>query len=893
VQPDEVDALRFQSLVGAASRARADGQWKLAASQLQTALALWRGAALPEFASKPFAVAEVARLEELRLRAVEDRIDAELNLGGDAELVPELRGLVAEFPLRERLCAELMVALYRSGLQSQASEVYHRTRARLIDELGMEPGPLLERLFRDILRQAGYLESRGVGPVLHNLPPALTSFVGRANELAQLTERLAAVRLLTLTGTGGIGKTRLALELARQVIWRFPDGIWLIDLSPTSDPEMIPQAVAAQLKVPEQPGRTLTDTLAAHLHDRRALLVLDNCERVLDGGAEFALAMLSRCNGLKLLATSRERLGIVGEQVWRVGPLSVPETSAGLEQLLDVESMRLLLERAILVSPDFRLSESNAKALVQICRRLDGIPLALELAAAQMASFTPDELAWRLDDRLDLLTTHERGRPARHQTLRAALEWSHHLLDPSEKVLFRRLGVFNGGFDNAAIAAVCSGPRQRRAITQIAAHLVDKSMVLNEAPDRNRFRMLETIREYARDRAHVAGETRALGRRHAEYFLGMVDEHGPRLRSMGATQHLAELDRNLDNIRAALEWASANDHRLLRRLAVGMHSYWSSRCAFREALIWVTFALSNSDADAHLRQPLLASAGWLELVSGQLDRAFEHSQEALHAAEATRDARGKVRALMNLSEALASRGDYASGYECLTRARGIAEVLQAQRSTSGSFNDQALLAGLLAMIGDYLITWDKPEQARDVLVSAIQLASHAGDCFAEALARCWQSEVELAEGNLSTAAELARRGLELGMAIDNRFVMLRAMGQLATVAGAQGMVARALRLAAAVDSFRGTSGAQGFDQVDFWFGQGWSSRLQRLRELAGPAHASRIWDEGARLNVYDAAAVALAAPVSPAAKFLTIENGALAQSFDRAGLFGMGRERNE
>jgi len=461
---------------------------------------------------------------------------------------------------------------------------------------------------------------------------------------------------------------------------------------------------------------------------------------------------------------------------------------------------------------------------------------------------------------LELLTTNELGRPARHQTLRAALEWSHQLLDPSEKVLFRRLGVFTGGFDDAAIGAVCSSARQQPPATQIVTRLVDKSMVLAEAQDRARFRMLETMREYARERAQAAGETEVLGRRHAEFFMTLVAEHGPRLRSLGATEHLAELDRNLDNMRAALEWAGTNDHRLLARLAVGLHSYWSSRCSFREALIWVNLALSDPDMDVRLRQPLLGSAGWLELASGQLDRGFEHSQEALQAAETTGDARGEVRALINLSEALASRGDYHTGMDCVTRARAVAEGVQMPPSAPGSFQDQALLAGAWAMIGAFRIAMGEPEQARDVLAKGIELAGQAGDCFTDALARSWLCEVALKESSLSRAAELARRSLELAIAIDNRFLMLRAIGQVATVAAAEGMAARALRLAAAVASFRSATGVQGFDQVDFWFGQGWSRRLQTLREAAGPAQAARIWDEGAQLNVYEAAAIALADP---------------------------------
>ncbi len=864
VHPDQVDAQRFENLVRAAARARDQGHWQLATDRLGAALALWRGPALAEFASERFAVADVARLEELRLRALEDRIDADLKLGRHTEIVPELRALVAEHPLRERLCAQLMLALYRAGLQAQASDVYHRTRARLLDELGMEPGPLLERLFRDILKQAGYLEATAPGQVPNNLPHSLTRFIGRGTDLAQLIRRLEAVRLLTLTGAGGIGKTRLAIELARHVLQQHPDGTWLIDLAPISDPELIAQRLAAELKLHEQPGRPLIDTLAAHLRDRRALLLLDNCERVLDASADFAAALLSRCSALTVLATSRQRLGMVGEQVWQVSPLSVPDSVARAEDLMMSEAIQLFLDRAALVQPDFQLSESNAAALVQICRRLDGIPLALELAAAQMASLSTADIAAKLDDRFSLLVAEERGRPARHQTLAAALEWSHHLLDQSEQVVFRRLGVFSGGFDVAAIQAVCSTPGAHADLAPPVRRLVEKSLVLSDATEPNRFRMLETMRDFAKSRAVATSESQRLGRKHAEYFLTLVQAHGGKLRSKGAIEHLGELDRNIDNLRTALEWASAHDRRLLERLAVGLHSYWMSRCSFREGLIWLNLALG--DRDSPLWQPLLASAGWLELASGQLDLGLDHSQQALAAAQASSDGWGEARALMNLCEAHLSLGDMQASKDCLDRAVAITE--RVQRSSTGNFQDQALVAGSWCMLGRGQMVWGPREAAKASLLRGIDLAARAGDYFCEALGSCWHSEIAVEDGDLSSAADLGRHGLELAVSIDHRFIMVRAVGQLAAVAAAKDMPARALKLAAAVDSVRSAIGARGFDEFDFWFGRGWPSRLQQVRDRLGPDQVARIWEEGSRLSLYEAAAIGLGGELEPEASRL-------------------------
>jgi predicted ATPase len=668
-----------------------------------------------------------------------------------------------------------------------------------------------------------------------------------------LIERLAAVRLLTLTGAGGIGKTRLAVELARQLLHRFPDGIWLVDLAPLSDPDMIPRAVAAELRLTEQHGRSLTDTVAAYLRDRRVLLMLDNCERVVDAGADFALALLSRCSGLKILATSRQRLGMAGEQVWPVPSLTVPDEVSSTEQLLTFEAMQLLLDRATLVRWDFSLNDANAQALVQVCRRLDGIPLALELAAARMASFPPNEIADRLDDRFNLLATHERGRPARHQTLQAALEWSHHLLDQQEQVLFRRLGVFNGGFDLEAVGAVCLTAQDSPQMAERVTPLVEKSLVLRGGADPTRFWMLETMREFARNRAATTSDNQWLGRKHAEHFLNVLRMHGGKLRSKGARLHLAHLDRNIDNIRTALDWANANDRELLARLVLGLHAYWTSRCAFREALIWVRLALDGQGSA--LRQPLLASAGWLELTVGEVNLGFDHSRQALAAAEASGDSWGQVRALFNVAEAAASLDDLDGTKRTLERAVAIAESVKT--SDSGSFQDQALRSGAWCMLAWVQMIVGEPEVARASVLRGTELAAQAGDYFCEALGHAWHSEIAMAEGDLSNALNLARRGLELGVNIDHRFVMVRGVGQLAAIAAENDLPDRALRLAAAVDSVRSATGARGFEKFDFWFGWGWPGRLQRVRDRLGPEEAKRIWDEGSRLSVYDAAAVAL------------------------------------
>jgi tetratricopeptide (TPR) repeat protein len=427
------------------------------------------------------------------------------------------------------------------------------------------------------------------------------------------------------------------------------------------------------------------------------------------------------------------------------------------------------------------------------------------------------------------------------------------LLDPPEQVLFRRLGVFSGGFDLEAIHAVCITSQDSPAMAQLVTPLVEKSLVLPDGGDPNRFWMLETMREFARHRAATTSDNGWLGRKHAEHFLNLIRMHGGKLRAKGARQHLAHLDRNIDNIRTALEWASANDGELLARLALGLHAYWTSRCSFREALIWVRLALDSKDSP--LRQPLLASAGWLEITAGVVDLGLEHSRQALAAAEASGDNWGEVRALFNVAEGLASLDDLQGAKECLERSVTIAERVKA--SDSGSFQDQALRSGAWCMLAWVQMVSGHLETAQTSLVKGTELAARAGDYFCEALGRAWHSEIAMAQGDVSNALTLARRGLELGVNIDHRFIMVRAIGQLAAIAAENDSPDQSLRLAAAVDSVRSATGARGFEKFDFWFGWGWPARLQRVRDRLGPGQAERVWDEGSRLSLYEAAAVAL------------------------------------
>jgi len=478
---------------------------------------LWRGPALADMAGADAGGgvnAVVARLEELRLGAVQDRITADLRLGRARELIAELEGLTAAYPTREPLAGLLMRALQASGQRNAALEVYERTRKRLADQLGMDPSAELTALHLDMLRASP--DTPGAGQRGTNLPAALTSFVGRDAELGQVAGLLTVHRLVTLTGPGGAGKTRLAIETARAEKTRYRDGVWLVELAPVADPAEVATAVLSSLGLREQPlvrvrlggeNATPAERLRAGLAGKHLLLVLDNSEHLIGVVAALAEDILTSCPEVRILATSREPLNITGEALLPVGPLALKSAAELLEQ------------RASAVRPGF----VSTPAVTQIARALDGMPLAIELAAARMRTMEPEQVARRLDDRFRLLTGGSRTALPRHQTLRAVVDWSWDLLDDAERALWRRLSVFTGGATLDAAEQVCAGgPVRQQDVLDLLTALADKSVVtIKPGP---RYDMLEIIRAYGRERLVEAGEDDQLRDTHAQYFLRMAME---------------------------------------------------------------------------------------------------------------------------------------------------------------------------------------------------------------------------------------------------------------------------------------------------------------------------------------------------------------------------------
>ncbi len=608
IDPRSTDIVRFEDLV-AAGRAQLRDDPAAAGHTLRQALAMWRGPALADVAETDFGQAAIARLDELRLTAIEHRVDADLRTGNTASLVAELEGLVIAHPIREPLAARLMRALHSAGRRGAALEVYEQTRKRLVSQLGVEPSAELAALHLDILRDEppAVPVPRPASPVSNhtshkntNLRAELTSFVGRDAELRQVAELLGAYRLITLTGPGGAGKTRLAVEAARAELPATPDGVWLVELAPVTDPADVTSAVLSALGLREQvlvsstrPRRLMPEAplppdelsrLLSALAAKRTLLVLDNCEHLVAAAAALADRVLAACPQVRIMATSREPLNITGEALWTVGPLTLPPdpaaTSLSAERSVVQESasVRLLTQRARAVVPSFAVTHDNAPAVAAICRALDGMPLAIELAAARLRTMAPEQIAARLDDRFQLLSSGSRTAMPRHQTLRAVVDWSWDLLDDAERALWRRFSVFAGGATLEAAEQVCSGSGLPAArVLDLLTALAEKSL-LTVRYDPPRYRMLEIIRAYGQERLAEAGESDEVREAHAHYFTRLAEASQDHLLRAEQLDWLAKLSADQDNLHAAIRGAvAAGDGPGAVRLAAALGWYWFLR----------------------------------------------------------------------------------------------------------------------------------------------------------------------------------------------------------------------------------------------------------------------------------------------------------------------------
>jgi len=683
VGPGEVDIVRFEQLVTKGRRLAAGGELAPASATLGEALGLRRGEPLAEFAYSGFFDAERARLDELTLVATESRAGADLGLGRHGELAGELEALCREHPLRERLWELLILALYRSGRQAEALRAYAEVRDRLVGELGIDPGPALRELQTRILAQDPSLApasaparpapvpAAGAPVTAGNLPERLGRFVGRDAELAQLFEAVRVSRLVTLTGPGGAGKTRLAVEAAAALRPEHPDGAWLVELADVSQPEGVVPAAAAALGAgaatlaSAAPAGSTTELIARHLAGRSLVLVLDNCEHVVGEAAALTGTLLGAVPGLRLIATSREPLGIPGEVLVPVGGLA------------PAAAVELFVDRARAVRPGFLADGPAAGVVEDICRRLDGLPLAVELAAARLRALPLATVAERLDDRFRLLSRGARTALPRQQTLRAVVDWSYDLLFSDERRLFARLAAFTGGCGLAAAEAVCADEQVPACeILDVLSRLVDKSLVTASGGDGEaRFGQLQTLWEYGRERLGESGEAGTMRARHGAYYRRLAAEAHQGLRGATGPGCRDRLVAESGNLRAALEeYIATGDADAALSLASGMAWLWFINGDFLEGARWLGDALG---AEGPRRAEVAATAhlwhGYCVGMSTSPAAGVVECEQAVAALRAGHDRDHLAEALVIYATVLGFAHHFGRSLDALGEARELLE----------------------------------------------------------------------------------------------------------------------------------------------------------------------------------------------------------------------------
>ncbi|WP_246121988.1 BTAD domain-containing putative transcriptional regulator [Pseudonocardia cypriaca] len=764
--PEAVDAGRFAGLV---AQARSAGP-RTAVALLTEALGLWRGPALADFADAPFATVAIAHLTEQRLVAQEDVAELRLGLGEHAAVAAELGPLVAEHPLRERLRGCAIRALHGSGRQHEALDSYRELRALLADELGLDPSPELVALHEAVLTRDPALDPPP--PRRGNLPAPRTALVGRDAAVADVEAHLATDRLVTLTGPGGVGKTRLALAAAAAAAPGFRDGGWLVELAPVAsvggptDPDpfaSLVDAVLAALDVRANaaPGERTTplDRLVEVVRGRQLLLVLDNCEHVVAHVAELADRLLAAAADLRILATSREPLALAGEVVWSVPPLDVPDPGAAdPEALAGSSAVRLFVARAAAAAKGFRLDDRTAAPVAVLCRRLDGIPLALELAATRVRALGVDGVAARLDDRFRLLAAGHRGAPPRQQTLRSMIDWSWDLLSPSEQVLLRRLAVHaDGATADAAAAVAADAGLPALDVPDLLARLVDRSLVDVVPSERLRYRLLESVAEYSLDRLGEAGELTALRRRHADHYLVLAEEAAAQLHGPQQPRVLRLLDAETSNLRAALATTAGDPNRdRALRMVAALAWYWVLRGRLGEARRAFDAALAPvGEATAGLYEAALAWRAGIALMLGDPDGSERHVA-ALRVIDAIPDPVARARSQWFLADTGAT-SDLPGAAELLERALATSRACGDRWTEGAAYLGRARLAHVR---GDL-------EVLRREAGRAAELFGGVGDRWGQLQATCWLGALAELTADHERAAALHREGLrwceELGL----------------------------------------------------------------------------------------------------------------------------------
>lgn len=708
-----------------------------------------------------------------------------------------------------------------------------------------------------------------------NLPLPISSFIGREREIAEAERLLGTTRLLTLTGAGGVGKTRLALRVAETLDERYPDGVWLVELASLADPTLVPEAIANVLGLREEAGKTSLERLSGYLAQRNLLLLLDNCEHLIADCAQVVESLLRACRNLTVLATSREALGIEGETALRVPSLATPDPGklAPGEDVRAYDAVRLFVERGRAVTGEFELAPADEQAVAEICHRLDGIPLAIELAAARLRMLSVDQIVTRLNDRFRLLTGGRRTTVPRQQTLRALIDWSFDLLEERERTLLCRLSVFAGGFSLEAVEAVCAGePVQAAAIFDLLAQLIDKSLVQADKSGREeRYRLLETVRQYARERLLERGEAEQVRDQHLRYFLEWAEAVEEAVERGNRAEWYKRLETDLDNLRLALEWSFATGKAESgARLAGSLQDFWFDQGYWGEGRRYLEESLTVSD---QISSPQRAKVlvGLCMVRWGEQDFAWakERLEESLAISRGASDAVGQGRALVALSVAHQWLGDLGQAISLAEQAMEIFRATDRKRSTVGTLFQ---LAGMLASRSDFA-------EASLLFEQSLELSTRVGDKRDMSVATNGIATIARHQGDYRRAAEYGFKALALAAEADAPVQVVMFLAGLAFAASRMGQRERAARLYAASASRDEKIGGalviyrRGYAEHE--------QELATLRQELGEPALTAAWAEGQSMTLDEAiaeAAQVLVAPPELASEFVAMPGHATGQT---------------
>ena len=816
VPRDWVDVVRFDAGVRLGRQLLDGGRSRRAATVLRETLGLWRGLPFTGLPSEGSFRAEAVRLEELRLHALESRIEADLASGHADEVVDELEALLVEHPFRERLWQHLMLALYRAGRQADALAAYHRAREALDEQLGIEPGAELQELEAAILRQDVPRTADRRQPML-GVPAPLTSFVGRSSEVREIVALLKRVRLVTLVGVGGVGKTRLSIEAARRALDEVVDGVAFVDLAALADPEHLAAQVAASLGIPEGPAEQFGGALAEHLGSTSLLLVLDNCEHLREAAAALAHDLLRASPDVRILATSREVLDIGGEATYQVSPLD------------EDDAVRLLFDRATLTRHGLRVDEDAMATGARICRDLDGLPLAIELAAARTRALSLEEVAGRLQDRFRFLVAWRRLSSARHRTLREAMDWSYELLAPDEQRLLARLSVFPAGASLDSIAAVALDDDRDEA-ERLLERLVDASLVVPVQHELGtRYRLLETVREYSAELLSPE-ELAELQRRHARRTVEVAESMNLGLegRSHAGRFDLARLE--LPAIRAAIQWATEHDLPTAVAIASSLERFWAFTQP-REGIAIFNGLLDHPVSDAD-RARILRCRGGARYASADFAGGAEDYEQALAIHRRLGDRAHQAHLLMRLAVEAQRTRDHSLARRLLDDAAAI--------GGADRFGPDLYVG--LEIEADLAFDEGREDDAYAMFEQAHQRATDAGDVV-------WQLDSLQAiadrasdRGRRDLAARAGREALALAREIQIRPSLIWGLAILARLAAEGASHRRAGRLWGGLEAEVERGGPVGQWELEA------EARRAHVATLGGPEFEAGV-DEGRSLSL--------------------------------------------